>query len=155
MINRPLRDFSLILLALLLAGCTSTKAPLRFPGFEGASAQSLAIVRESGHVFLRAVDGKKYDPPPIVFEMAETFRQYQVPSGEHKLTVYYQYGDISSNDVTIPAMLEAGHTYYFQGNPDKLFVSFGTLTSGKWHPAIFDDTAARTLPAAATTAPAP
>ena len=155
MMNLPIRDFLLILLVLVLAGCTNTKAPVPFPGFEGTSAQSLALVRESGHVFLRAVDGKRYDPPPIVFEMTETFRQYQVPSGEHQLTVYYHYGDINSNDVTIPAKLEAGHTYYFQGNPDKFFVSFGTMTSGKWHPAIVDDTAARTLPAAATTAPAP
>ena len=87
--------------------------------------------------------------------MAETYRQFEIPAGDHQITIYYEYGEIVSNDSTIPVRLEPGHTYAFRPNVDKFFVSFGTLSTGKWQAVLVDDTQIRRLPAPPATAPAP
>jgi hypothetical protein len=131
-----LRPHLLILLLLVLqAGCTSSSAPIRFPGFESSPPDSLAIVRDSPYVYLRAVDGREFKRG--FFDVGE--HSYEIPAGLHRLTVYgigegYDSEGKSqpyeTNEFNMHAILKPGHTY----------------TLGAWHHVLLDDTTQQPIP---------
>jgi hypothetical protein len=144
----------LLLTTLLLPACTDIGPPERFPGFESAAPDSLATIRESDFVFLKAVDGNRLDRRSPIFSASYTYLQFQLPAGTHQLTIYYECGELSSFDVTLPATLQPGHTYSFKSNPDKFHMSFATLTTSQWHPALIEDTPNQPASTPPTTTPA-
>jgi hypothetical protein len=103
---------------------------------------------------LKAVDGNPFDRRYPIFSASYTYLQFQIPAGARQLTIYYECGELSSFDVTLPVTLQPGHTYSFKSNLDKSGMSFATLTTSQWHPALIDDTPNQPASTQPTAAPA-
>jgi hypothetical protein len=155
---------ALLALFLLLPACTpQTKPPELFPGLESTPPESLATIRESNQTYLLKFDGKPAKEASFTLLGRDTsYRQYQVPAGQHDLVVYYDNGESNNSggpgpglhitvgggrpgslglpDITLPANLQPGHTYSFTNGKSKFYLKFSSTSStAKWNPTVIDD----------------
>ncbi|HZZ44761.1 MAG TPA: hypothetical protein VFE58_17625 [Tepidisphaeraceae bacterium] len=145
---------------LLLPACSTTKPLEPFPGQQIQPTTPTSTIRETDHVLIDTVDGG----PSVVSKFSlglplqdTTYHQYKIPSGTHTLYVLYQIhnGAVKNSDpVPVDVTLLPNHTYHFDSNSSKFFMTGPLPIIPHWNPALIDDATNKVVASAVPLPPA-
>jgi len=129
----------------VVAGCTSTRPPERFPelGLEGVPTEQLCTIREGDHCFIGSIDDHYITQYGVNAVSLATYRQHLVPPGKHTLAVFFReqrnLETITAGPRYVIVETQVGKKYDLKSGVNGADAPFAdTLETANWRPSLVD-----------------